>query len=150
MPFRRHVVGSILATGIFLATGCVTGADNASAAEVDTHFQLRIGQSASIAAANIAIGFAAVAADSRCGKGEVCVWEGDAIVRIWLQQPGGAIQEHELHTNSREPNSAIYAGYSIRLVNLSPLPVSGRSITPAEYVATLQVTQGLSGNENIL
>jgi len=150
MPFRRHVFGSFLATGIFLATGCVAGADNTITAEIGTEFQLRVGQSALVSAANIEIGFAAVAADSRCGKGEVCVWEGDAIVRIWLQRAGGAREEHELHTNSREANSAIYAGYSIRLVTLNPPSVSGRSIAPAEYVATLQVTRGLSGNENIL
>ena len=150
MPLRRQVFGSILVTGIFLATGCVTGADNAMTAQLGTDIQLHIGQSARIAVADIEAGFVAVTADSRCGKDEVCVWEGDAIVRIWLQQPSEARQEHELHTNSLEPNSAIYAGYSIRLVTLTPPAVAGRSIAPAEYVATLQVTRGLSGKENIL
>lgn len=150
MPFRRHVFGSFLATGIFLATGCVAGADNTITAEIGTEFQLRVGQSALVSAANIEVGFTAVAADSRCGKGEVCVWEGDATVELWLRSADGAKEEFELHTNTKSPNSVIYEGLSIRLIGLFPQPLSGQVPAAENYIAMFQVTRGLSGHENIL
>ena len=94
-PFEWRAPGAATAalsllTGFFVASGCGASADNAFGASLDEDFQLRIGQSAVISAANMEIGFEAVTSDSRCGKGEQCVWEGDATVRIWLRIDGGA------------------------------------------------------------
>ena len=88
------------------------------------------------------IGFEAVTADSRCAKGETCVWEGDATVRVSLRHADRAKEERDLHTSPRTPDAADYAGWSIRLVTLDPFPVTGHTIPQADYVATLRVTRG--------
>ena len=140
---------AFVAASIALVAGCAESAESPTEVLLERNFQLQVGQSAHIAEANLTVGFQGVSSDSRCGKGEACVWEGDAIVRIWVQQAGEAKQERELHTGSKMPSAADYAGYGVLLVSLSPAPISGRSIEPTQYVATLQVTRGLSGGRNI-
>lgn len=139
----------LLATSLMLTLGCTASADNTVDATLAIDFQLRVNQSARVSSENIAVGFTAVTSDSRCGKGEVCIWEGDATVRIWLQVNGGEKEERELHTASREPNAASFGGYSIRLVALFPPPISGRAIGPNEYVANLRLNRGYSGEEGV-
>ena len=43
------------------------------------------------------IGFEAVHADSRCPKGEACVWEGDAIVLITVRSAAGRWKNANSH-----------------------------------------------------
>lgn len=85
------------------------------------------------------IKFLEVAGDSRCPKGEQCVWEGDAIVRISLRRGPEPPEKQDLHTSSREPDAQAGGGYATRLVRLDPQPVTGRPIPQADYLATLQV-----------
>ena len=83
-------------------------------------------------------------ADSRCAKGETCIWEGSAAVRLASRALGRA--GVELHTSPGPGlSAAVYEGWSIRLVALEPFPVVGREIAPEEYVATLRVERGDSG-----
>ncbi len=150
---RAHEAGlfyltlALLTAGVIFASGCAASADNTFQASLDDDFRLQIGQSALVATIGLEVGFQAVTADSRCGKGETCVWEGDATVRVWLQMDGGAKEERELHTGSRMPTAVDFANFSIGLVALHPAPVSGRAIEPTEYVATLRVVRGVFGGQ---
>ena len=153
-PFGWHAPGAATAalsllTGMFVASGCGASADNPIGASLDENFELRIGQSAVISAVNMEVGFEAVTSDSRCGKGEQCVWEGDATVRIWLRIDGGARESRELHTASRMPSAVDFANFSIGLVALHPAAISGRDIESADYVAILRVARGISGGQVI-
>jgi hypothetical protein len=139
----------LLATSLVLTFCRIAVADNTVEATLEADFQLRVGQSALVSSENIAVEFTAVTSDSRCGKGEVCIWEGDATVRIWLQVNGGIREECELHTASREPDAANFGDYSIRLVALIPPPISGRVIEANEYVAKLRVIRGSFGEQNV-
>jgi hypothetical protein len=105
-------------------------------------FSLKVGQSSRVEAESLAIGFEAVSSDSRCPKGETCIWEGDATVRIWVQRAATAKEPRELHTASSKSAAAEYEGWSIRLVALAPYPLTGRTITQADYVVTLELTRG--------
>jgi len=140
---------SLFAAGMLFAAGCAANADNTLEVTLDKNFELRVGESALVSDENLQIGFKAVLSDSRCAKGVVCIWEGDAAVRIWLQLAGKAKQERDLHTASREPNAADYLGYSVRLVAVYPLPVSGRTIAPTEYIAILEIIRGSFGGNQI-
>jgi len=140
---------SLLIAITILASGCTATADNAIAATLGENFQLRVGQSALIESVNMEIGFLGVSSDSRCGKGEACIVEGDAIVRIWLRLDGGDKQERELHTGSKMPNAVDYANFSIGLVVLHPAAIAGRAIAPADYIATIRVARGTSGGKVI-
>lgn len=128
---------------ILLATvGCAASEESSIGAPLDADFRLQIGESASLSEANLKIGFVAVTADSRCGKGEVCIWEGDGVVRIWLQSGSQDREERELHTASKMSGVTDYAGFRIRLVALDPASVSGVVIPAEDYVAVLRVTLG--------
>jgi hypothetical protein len=140
---------AIVAASIALLGGCAANAESPTEVLLERDFQLQVGQSAHVAEANLTVGFQAVSSDSRCARGENCVWEGDAIVRIWLQKTGGAKDEFELHTSSRGVNVAVYKGFSVRLVAVHPAPVSGVEIISANYVTTFQVTPGTVGGDNI-
>lgn len=139
---------SLLASGLIFTIGCTASGENAIETSLEKDFQLRVGQSAFISPENIEIAFVTVTSDSRCGKGEVCIWEGDAIVRIQLQREGEETVELDLHTASRESDAVDFADHSIRLVAVFPPAVFGHVISPNEYVAVLRVVRGRSGEQN--
>ena len=136
-----------LSLGIVLTAGCAAGSSTPVRTSLGDDFKLHVGQSASIGTEGLEVGFESVSADSRCARGETCVWEGDAIVRVWLQGSGSTRQSLELHTASSAINNAGYDGYSIELVSLDPPATTGRSIEPTAYVATFKVTAGVVGGE---
>jgi hypothetical protein len=126
---------------ILLATvGCAASEDRSIGALLDADFRLRAGESASVYEVELEVGFIGVTADSRCGKGEVCIWEGDGIVRIWLQTGGQDREERELHTAAKMSDVTDYAGFRVQLVALNPASVSGVVIAADDYVAVLRVT----------
>ena len=136
--------------GAIVAAGCAANSANEARPALAATFQLRVGQSTAMAGVPLAVGFDAVIADSRCAKGEACVWEGDAIIRVWLQGAGGVREQRELHTASRQPRAVSFEGYGLRLVALAPYRISGRTIPPAAYVATLMVTPGTGAEDQPL
>jgi hypothetical protein len=112
---------------------------------LEESFQLKVGESARIETEALEIGFEEVSSDSRCPKGEQCVWAGDATVRIWMQKDSEARETLELHTAREELNERSepsYRGYGVRLERLDPYPMSGQAISQEDYQATLQVTRG--------
>ena len=133
---------TLLVSGAILSSGCTANSATAIGPALAEHFQLHVGQSVVIASEALQVEFEAVTADSRCGKGETCVWEGDAIVRLRVRRSGLPGEERELHTASSKANAAGVSGYRIRLVSLAPPRISGREIAAAEYVATFTATLG--------
>ncbi len=124
--------------------GCVAGLSEPESAACEKSFSLRVGESARIEAEALLVGFEDVPADSRCPKGEQCIREGDATVRVWLQKASRTKETHELHTSSKEQSAVSYLNYGVRLLRLDPYPVSGRTIEQGDYMATLEVTRGSS------
>lgn len=139
----------VLLTGLALLQGCSASADHAIDATLAKDFQLRVGESAMVRSEKVQIGFESVSSDSRCGKGEVCVWQGDAVVRIWMQGPGEEKVAHVLHTALRESNSANYKQYSVRLVAVLPPAIAGKSIAQSDYVAILRFARGRAEQDGI-
>lgn len=103
--------------------------------------RLSVGQSADAGGGALRIVFAGVENDSRCGKGETCIWEGSATVRISVAGASGT-QDVVLHSSpATGPVAASVEGWAIGLVRVEPLPIAGRSTPPADYVVTLAVTR---------
>jgi hypothetical protein len=132
---------------VFVATlasfaGSVAGPSQPERVALGESFSLRVGDSAPIEAEALQIGFEDVSADSRCPKGERCIWEGDATVRVWLRKAPGSKETHELHTSSKEQGAVSYLDYGVRLLRLDPHPVSGKTIERGDYLATFEVTRG--------
>lgn len=107
--------------------------------DAGTAFQLKPGQVAALRDGRLRLGFDAVTGDSRCPKGEKCVWAGDATLRLWIEPRGGAREMRELHTSPRGAQALPVLGQELRLLALDPYPVSGKAIAPADYVATLSL-----------
>jgi hypothetical protein len=130
----------------FLWSACGYAEDSgvAGPAALEDSFQLSVGRSTVVDGIALEIGFQAVTSDSRCPKGEVCIWEGDATVCIWVQPAAGTKEELVLHTSSSGRSSADYGNWSIRLMGLDPYPVTGHTIPQSDYVVTLRVTSGPS------
>jgi len=100
-------------------------------------FTLTVGAVAQLDNSEVRIGFTGVSSDSRCPKGERCVWAGEAVVQVWMQRGSGARQSLTLRTAAGTGQAVQALGHELRLVQLTPEPVASRPILPAHYVATL-------------
>ncbi len=113
--------------------------------ELGESFQLKVGESVRIEAEALEIGFEEVSTDSRCPKGEQCIWEGDATVKVWLQKTSETRKTIELHTTPKKQESEpCYLDYGVKLQRLDPYPISGKTIQQGDYQATFEVTRGSS------
>ena len=113
-----------------------------------TEIRLQAGQSTRVEAAALDIAFTGVAADSRCAKGETCIWEGSATVQLTVTGAGGA-RETALHTAAMSgPSAAVYGEWTIGLVALEPFPIVGREIAPDAYVVTLSIGRGATDGKS--
>lgn len=139
----KRSVSVFVATLASVAAGIVSPSEPKSVA-LGESFTLKVGESARVEAESLKIGFEGVSADSRCPKGERCLSEGDATVRVWLQKASGPRETHELHTSSKAQSEESYLSYGVNLLRLDPYPVTGRVIAPGDYLVTLEVTRGSS------
>lgn len=109
-------------------------------ATVGQPFELRVGQSATVAGEGLTVSFQGVPSDSRCPTGVQCVWAGNAVVQVVLSKDGKAFGA-ELNTNL-DPTSVDYLNYNVALVSLAPYPSSkGGPIAQSQYRATFVVTK---------
>jgi hypothetical protein len=123
--------------------GSATAPSGETAAQVtaaagDT-VELGIGDVARISDSSIRIRFDGIAEDSRCPTDVVCVWQGDAHVRLAVTTSGPEWAVG-LHTGI-EPRQVVVAGFIIRLLDVSPAPVSDRTIRPDEYTIRLEFSR---------
>jgi hypothetical protein len=107
----------------------------ASPTPIDRQLTLAAGEIARLAD-GLTVRFTGVPADSRCPGDAICVWAGDATVRLEVTAASGRV-ERELHTARAQPVS--HEGATIDLVSLDPYPFQSRPIQPGDYRATLRV-----------
>ncbi len=79
-----------------------------------------------------------VTGDSRCPIDAICIWGGDAVVRL-RAAAGTSATNLELHTGDAARASATYQGLRIELKELQPYPFSSRTTAQGDYRATLTV-----------
>jgi hypothetical protein len=143
-----HAVATLATLACVLLSGAARAAGeplvahptgNAGPAAAES-LRLEPGQAATAAGGVLTITFVEVVADSRCPRGETCVWEGDAVLRFALQC-GDERATVELHTSARYARAGGFAGWRVELVAFEPAPVSGKP-APTAPVATLAVSRG--------
>jgi len=100
--------------------------------------ELHVGQTIRFTEQHIALRFDHVTADSRCPKGLMCFWEGDAGVRLNVRPEGGTATDCTLHT-TLDPKTVTADPLAITLKSLNPYPERGSTIGTNEYVVTLAV-----------
>ncbi len=85
------------------------------------------------------ITFAEVVSDSRCPDMALCIWEGDAAIRLELEGAAGPLILHT-PTEMIGPRSGTAGPYRIELVALSrPDPLHSPRPRPDSYRATLRI-----------
>jgi len=114
--------------------------------ETGKAFSLQVGEMAQAADKGLRVGFDGVSTDSRCPKGEQCVWAGDATVRVWLHWGVGRREMRELHLAPGKPQATRVRNQELRLLRLDPYPVSGKAIAQANYRATLTLSDSAAAD----
>jgi hypothetical protein len=87
---------------------------------VDT-LEIALGQSATFDGGRLEIRFETLVGDSRCPANAVCVWQGDAHVKIVTRVAGGAPVTSSLHS-TLDPTKVAVDRYTIAMVGLLPYP----------------------------
>jgi len=77
--------------------------------------------------------------------GEFARVGGHAVVRVWLQLGAGPKEQRELHTGPGNGQALRLFNHELRLVALTPYPVTGKVVLPADQVATLTLTRSTTG-----
>jgi hypothetical protein len=132
------MVRTILAVAIAsLSLACRGNPTQPTDVPLGQSFDLRTGTSATLSD-GLKVTFNSVPNDSRCPMDAICIWAGDAIVKVALSQSDGNMAERDVHTDTNGAQAA-YLSYSIKLVTLAPYPRSDRPIRPEDYLATLVV-----------
>lgn len=87
----------------------------------------------------LTVRFLELVEDSRCPVDTTCVWAGNATIKIRVRKNG---RSHELTLETNGPkHTAKVAGYSIKLVGLTPQPRSNIRIDRNGYVAIFTITK---------
>lgn len=103
-------------------------------------FTLTVGAVAQLDNSEVRVGFTGVSSDSRCPKGEQCVWAGDAVVQVWMHRGSDPRQLLVLHTAPSAAQAAQALGHELRLLGVTPEAVAARPIRPADYGVTLKLS----------
>jgi len=102
-------------------------------------FALGVAEKAQVGAGGPVVTFVGVTEDSRCATDAVCVRAGEAVVALKVEPPSGVETQARVTVPREGGGTSIAAGYSITVLDLTPLPSSTRSIDPGQYRATLRV-----------
>jgi len=86
---------------------------------------IRLGQSALVDGGRLELKFDTRVADSRCPANVVCVWAGDAHVRLTTRLSGGASTTSDLHSTT-PPITLKVDRYTITMIGMTPYPGTGR------------------------
>jgi hypothetical protein len=136
--YVRPAVYFILALTL---SACKTGAPSMPTGPLDQRVVLAPGGTAVVSGANTVVKFEGVFSDSRCPGDAICVWAGDATVRLSAATSGDATSSYELHTMDQKP-LVRHRDLTIALEALSPYPFSSLGpIKPGDYRATLRITR---------
>ena len=95
---------------------------------LDDTLHVQLGRTATADNGRLAVTFTARLSDSRCPANAVCVWMGDAEVRV-SARAGRTTVERVLHTGV-EPHSLSVDRYTVTVVGLTPYPGTEAGGTP--------------------
>lgn len=137
---QRTIVIACL-TGILLFACTPTDTEQVAVkARLQERFTVGVGEIAEIQDESVRVRLDSVPEDSRCPQNAVCIWAGNARVRLTLTKSGAQQQQLELNTTS-EPKAASYLGYRVQLVELTPYPLAGEATKPSAYRAVLLINK---------
>lgn len=116
------------------------GSINFVNAQKKQQIKIFINRQKAIPGAKITIKFLSLLEDSRCPVNTNCITAGNARITIKVSKQNSAAQTFELGTNPAT-QSATFAGYQIKLINLNAGPVTNTGTNSDAYTATFSVTK---------
>jgi hypothetical protein len=122
-------MGASILSVVICALAC-TSKPIAMATDQDTGRQivLALGESGHIPESDLTIVFESVDEDSRCPTGLTCIREGDAAVRLRIEEPGSKPSTLTLHTSGPGAREADVDRVTVRLVDVRPYPAGDRRL----------------------
>ena len=122
-------------TIVLLLASCATPGNSVP---LNGDFELAAGETTTVAGTGQTVTFDAVTEDSRCPTGVMCVWAGNARVRLRL---GVAGRDSAVTLNTGlEPHAIDIGKIRLELKAVTPHPEAGKSIAPDTYRVTLRAT----------
>ena len=101
-------------------------------------FSLRVGESASVAGADLSLTFSAVDQDSRCPKDVNCIVAGEAVL-VFEALISGERVDLTFKVPPGGGDAQNVENLTITILELKPETESGKRIEPSSYVAKLVV-----------
>jgi hypothetical protein len=130
----------LVSLSTLLAAGCATSTGAVRPIGLGQEQQLAPGESVQVG--GLRVTFTRVENDSRCPVDVVCVWEGDALVKLELSAPPQDAETRELHTaGGAGVRETTFGQFSIELVRLLPTTHSQQPIPAQDYRVVLKVRQ---------
>ncbi|MEH2168388.1 MAG: hypothetical protein V7K41_17390 [Nostoc sp.] len=110
---------------------------------LDTPFYLRYGKTAYLTTENIEIKFSKVIQDSRCPSNVTCIWQGQVIIGLDIIKNGKQLSTLMLTLiPGRDPLPIQLSDkYSVKLIKVSPYPISGQTIALQDYIVKIVVSR---------
>jgi hypothetical protein len=137
----KYVLLLALATLVAFGFGC-TGPGSGTTVAPGQAFDLKFGQTVTVASGDMKIKFTDMLGDSRCPLNAVCIWEGEVTCRLDINYGGKVVQKMLVKSgNSPEYATTDFAGYTIRF-DVQPYPEAGKSIAKSSYFLRLIITKG--------
>jgi hypothetical protein len=107
-------------------------------AQTNQEIKLLINKQKIVTKDKLTIKFVSLVEDSRCPTDTNCIWAGNAKIKIQVGRGKTAAKTFELNTNL-EPQTVSFAGYEIKLVNLTPQPATNIRINRNGYTAVFSI-----------
>lgn len=73
--------------------------------------------------------------DSRCPSDVICIWQGEAIIKINIEKPHSGLVELSTYDNLIDTIGA----FSFQLIDVSPYPISTQSLEQDDYNVVLKI-----------
>ena len=110
--------------------------------ELGQTFRLQIGEKAHCQCPGPSIQLTAVKEDSRCPEFTNCIWEGQAVVQLLIEEATPQYIDLTLREGHPELSSKKVGNFIYRLEKVSPYPQAGQNIKAEEYIVEL-VAEGI-------
>jgi hypothetical protein len=141
----RTALGCALLLLVLPLVCCAQATPPAAEVTLRQEFKLRLGQTIRVKGEGLKVRFTSVVEDSRCPKGEQCIWQGNAKIRLEVTKGEDKPVTFELSTEPG-PQEATHLNYALKFVALDPYPGTGGQPAPEEYQATLAVDKNAPGH----
>ncbi|MDS3860120.1 hypothetical protein RIF25_04805 [Thermosynechococcaceae cyanobacterium BACA0444] len=125
--------------GLGIMTQLLAKTRGLATGEFGQPLRIKQGETISLNSGQLGITFVAVVQDSRCPRGAQCVWAGQAVINLALQNPTQPLTPITLTLNNEPQAVPELPGYKIKFSALTPYPSHPPSSEPRIPEITLSL-----------